>query len=248
MIKKILLTRPAGFNDEIAAALQARKIQVVQAPLVQIQELNLATAQRPPDGYLDPEQYIIFTSQNAIDYAGDLIPQLALAAKTNVFAVGPATKMRLEALGILAIAPDRPGSEPLLSLPVFAAPFAKKVLIVTGRLGRDYLETTLQDRGATVARYECYERVPQRIENLDALIAEGYDAILVTSTDILQALSSHLSEASRRRVVLCVTASRIADVARRLGYIQLIEAPDASVSGILEALTRDPSNQGAEFP
>jgi len=37
MIKKILLTRPAGFNDEIAAALQARKIQVVQAPLVQIQ-------------------------------------------------------------------------------------------------------------------------------------------------------------------------------------------------------------------
>ena len=152
MIEKILLTRPAGFNDEIAAALQARKVQVVQAPLIKIQGLNLVTAQLPPDGYLDPEQYIIFTSQNAIDYSGDLIPQLARTAKANVFAVGPATKMRLEALGVLAVASDQPGSEPLLSLPVFAAPFTKKVLIVTGLLGRDYLETTLQDRGATLAR------------------------------------------------------------------------------------------------
>ena len=50
MIEKILLTRPAGFNDEIAAALQARKVQVVQAPLVRIQGLNLAMAQLPPDG------------------------------------------------------------------------------------------------------------------------------------------------------------------------------------------------------
>ena len=248
MIEKILLTRPAGFNDQIAAALQARKVQVVQAPLIQIQGLNLVTAQLSPDGYLDPEQYIIFTSQNAIDYSGDLIPQLVRTAKANVFAVGPATKMRLEALGVLAVASDKPGSEPLLSLPVFAAPFTKKVLIVTGLLGRDYLETTLQDRGATVARYECYERVPQRIENLDELIAEGYNAILVTSTDILQALSSQLTGVSRQHVVLCVTASRIADVARRLGYSQIIEAPDASVSGILEGLTLDPSNQGAEFP
>ena len=70
MIKKILLTRPAGFNDEIAAALQARKVQVVQAPLVRIQGLNLAMAQLPPDGYLDPEQYIIFTSQTKILFQG----------------------------------------------------------------------------------------------------------------------------------------------------------------------------------
>ena len=41
MIEKILLTRPAGFNDQIAAALQARKVQVVQAPLIQVQGLNL---------------------------------------------------------------------------------------------------------------------------------------------------------------------------------------------------------------
>ncbi len=247
MIEKMLLTRPAGFNDEIAAALQARHVQVVQAPLIQIQGLNLAAA-LPPAGYLDPEQYIIFTSQNAIDYAGDFIPQLVRAAKANVFAVGPATQLRLEALGVLAVAPDQPGSEPLLSLPVFAAPFAKRVLIVTGRLGRDYLETTLQDRGATVDRYECYERVPLRVKNLDDLIAQGYNAILVTSIDILQVLSNHLTEAGRRRVVLCVTASRIADAARRLGFAQLIEAPDASVSGILEGLTRDPTNQGVEFP
>jgi len=247
MIEKILLTRPAGFNDEIAAALQARKVQVVQAPLIQVQGINLKAAQSPLDPSGDAEQHIIFTSQNAINYAGDLIPQLARMKKAKVFAVGPATKMRLKTLGISAIAPDQPGSEPLLSLPMFAAPFAKRVLIVTGRMGRDYLETTLKDRGATVARFECYQRIPQRIENLEALIAEGYNAILVTSTDILQALSSHLPKASRRRVVLCVTASRIADDARRLGYTQLIQAPDASVSGILEGLTHGSSHQGAEF-
>ena len=167
MIEKILLTRPAGFNDELAGALAAQGIAVLQAPLVRIQGLDPAGLRLEPKILLDPEQVIIFTSQNAIDYAGDLIPQLAQAAKAHVFAVGPATQMRLKEMGIVATAPDQPGSEPLLSLPAFTAPFDKKVLIVTGRLGRDYLETTLRARGAAVARYECYERVPLLIQNLD---------------------------------------------------------------------------------
>lgn len=248
MIEKILLTRPAGFNDELAAALAAQGVAVLQAPLIRIQGLNLAALRPQSKKLLDPEQVIIFTSQNAIEYAGDLIPKLVQTDKANVFAVGPATQMRLKELGVLATAPDQPGSEPLLSLPVFTAPFEKKVLIVTGRLGRDYLETTLRARGATVARYECYERVPLLIQNFDDIIAQGYNHILVTSTDILQALSSQLTEASRAQVMLCVTAKRIKDAARSLGFTALIEAPDASVSGILKGLSNESSNQGAESP
>lgn len=245
MIEKILLTRPAGFNDELAGALAAQGIAVLQAPLVRIQGLDPAGLRPEPKILLDPEQVIIFTSQNAIDYAGDLIPQLAQAAKAHVFAVGPATQMRLKEMGIVATAPDQPGSEPLLSLPAFTAPFDKKVLIVTGRLGRDYLETTLRARGAAVARYECYERVPLLIQNLDDMIAQGYHHILVTSTDILQALASHLTALSRPQVVLCVTAKRIKEAAHSLGLTAVIEAPDASVSGILKALTSQSSNQSS---
>ena len=246
MIKKILLTRPEGFNDELAVALKACGVGVLQAPLIRIQGLNLTALRPDPEISFDPEQVIIFTSQNAIEHAGDFVAQLARAGNGKIFAVGPATKTKLAALGILAAAPDQPGSEPLLSLPAFTAPFDKKVLIVTGRLGRDTLETTLRARGATVARFECYERVPLLIANLDAMITQGFNHILVTSTDILQALSNNLTEPLRSRVVLCVTAKRIKNAAQAMGFTALIEAPDASVSGILAALTHERSNQGAE--
>ncbi len=87
--------------------------------------------------------------------------------------------MRLKEMGIVATAPDQPGSEPLLSLPAFTAPFDKKVLIVTG----DWVGITLRRPCARAAqrfaRYECYERVPLLIQNLDDMIAQGYHHILV---------------------------------------------------------------------
>jgi uroporphyrinogen-III synthase len=236
VIKRLLLTRPAGFNGDLLTACQQLGCQCYEAPLIRIAPLP-APIVTPEVEVLAVARAQIYTSQNAITHAEDALLAIGRDPLSRVYAVGPATQKHLEGLGIAAIAPESPGSEPLLALPDFQDVDGLSITIVTGLGGRDHLDVTLRARGANVARYACYAREKIHRPDLENVVSkEGYDHVLVTSVDLLDALTENLSTHLRAGVTVCATSPRIAEAAIDRGYRQIISAQDASVSGILRAL------------
>jgi uroporphyrinogen-III synthase len=232
MAGNLVLTRPAGSNAQLQAALRQAGVRTFEAPLIEIKPINSG---------LDievPLACVIFTSQNAVAHAPEVIARLRKASEAVVFAVGTATKQKLAGEQISALAPIQPGSEFLLQLEELQQVKGKTIMVVTGRAGRGLIETELAERGARVMRYECYQRLPLDPPELERRLKGGeFDHVLVTSVDVLTALMGCLRQSLYSKITLVVTAARIAEVASKKGFKQLIQARGAGVAEVLEAVT-----------
>ena len=239
MPDNLVLTRPAGSNFQLRQVLQAAGVRIVEMPLIEITaRVPLVTHEPFSDAPSAPRTFI-FTSQNAVQHAPQIIARLQNQPSTDVFAVGAATQEMLARQNIQAQAPARPGSEYLLNLKGLQHVLGQKITIVTGRSPRGLLESALVERGAVVNSYECYERHPLQPVLLAQHLEQGhFDHVLVTSVDILQALMGCLGQGFASKVTLVVTAARIAEAAFSEGFNQLIEARDASAAGVLDAMQR----------
>ena len=232
MAGNLVLTRPVGSNAQLEAALRQAGIRTFEAPLIEIQATNSGL---PIE---EPLAAVIFTSQNAVEHAPEVIAWLRKASETVVFAVGAATKQKLADEQISALAPIQPGSEFLLQLEELRSVKGKTITMVTGRGGRRLLETELAERGARVRRYECYQRLLLDPPGLEPRLQHGeFDHVLVTSVDVLTALMSCLGQGLYSNVTLVVTAARIAEAASKKGFKRLIQARGAGVAEVLEAVT-----------
>ena len=89
MAGNLVLTRPVGSNAQLEAALRQAGIRTFEAPLIEIQATNSGL---PIE---EPLAAVIFTSQNAVEHAPEVIAWLRKASETVVFAVGAATKQKL---------------------------------------------------------------------------------------------------------------------------------------------------------
>ena len=236
MGKGLLLTRPAGFNDALTVACRQQGIPTFEAPLIKIVPCSTPLIE-PRFAQPAAGQVQIYTSRNAVMFADPVILANARRPEVRVFGVGSATASQLKNLGIDAIAPQKPGSEALLELPFFKQIRNLQVTLVTGLGGRELLETTLRDRGATVVRVACYAREKVIRPDLEQIVStRGFDHILITSVDLLAGLTANLGGPLISSVTLCVTAPRIASAAVDQGYQRIISAEDASSDRIMSAL------------
>lgn len=238
----VLVTRPAEQAEPLCAAIESAGGQVQRLPLLRIEACAPTEILRQQLG--SPHDAVLFTSVNAVRHALTIQPDPRhWPARTA--AIGAATAAAIRAAGLpAAIQPaSEYSTEGLLAHPDFQQLGGQRLLLVTGRGGREMLEDTLRARGADVTRAEVYERLPQsQAEATVRGALQDCDVAVVTSGETLRqllAVTPTDMQPSLRRLKLVVPGERVLQMARAHGFAGRMECPQPmSDTGILRALMR----------
>ncbi|HEY9459846.1 MAG TPA: uroporphyrinogen-III synthase [Paralcaligenes sp.] len=169
----IVLTRPGGKNGPLALRLNDAGLSTLVLPALVVQPLACHRSEFPfPDDY----DLIVFVSGNAARFYLDQFAQLGSGrqwpAHTLLATVGRASAQPLYDAGFIApthiLHPPSGGqnqaqdSEALWSLLQPCINGLKRVLIIRGETGREWLAQHLEQAGAAVLRHAIYRREPAR--------------------------------------------------------------------------------------
>lgn len=245
--KRILLTRPAGQNESLAAALQAHGAATCCLPLIEIvppDDADAAALQALAP-HLADFALAFFVSPNAVAHALRLLPRACWPAGARVATVGPGSAKALHDAGFSEVIVPQTGfdSEAVLALPAFAAArvAGRRVLILRGNGGRELLAETLSARGAQVTLRTCYRRRAPALQAgplLKAASEGGLQAIVFSSSEAVSNLAQCLGANMRgllQAAPVFVPHARIAQRVRELGGFELIETGPGD-AGLLTAL------------
>ena len=242
----ILITRPAGQAQELCAAVTAKGFTAHCLPMLQVLPLaKLAPEQQRQVQHLDNYQHLIFVSANAVRYGMECIesccPQLPVGL--DWYAVGDGTARLLLPFGVEAHTPGSAmSSEGLLALPQLQQVEGARVLIVKGEGGRQTLAEALGRRGARVDELACYRRAAPELAPRELalkLVQWEIELVMISSGEGLSNMLALLSPAETTKfslITLLVPSPRVADIAHKAGFEQVITAENASDSAMLRAL------------
>lgn len=225
---RVLVTRTEPGASRQADALAAKGLQPVKLPLMEIEPVTCLLGRDLPE-------VVVVLSAHAVRHGADAI---ACWGQARVWlAVGKATARALEEMGVHAIWPDRESSEGLLEIPELVRCAGRKVAILCGESPRPLLKATLQERGAEVAEYHVYRRLPVKgISDYHKRLCD-VSAVMVSSVEGLHAFADLWTTCGGpKSVMLCVGSARIAraGVSRGFENLRLLEAQTGT--GIGDAL------------
>ncbi len=194
--KWIVITRPQHQAKALQEKLEAAGANTILFPLLEIKAVGDSSAAREKLARIKDYDLVIFTSANAVTYALKWLDKNKLG---NVAAIGKKTARLLESHAInVNFFPEQGfNSEALLAMPQIQSYAAnKKIAILRGQNGRDFLKNGLQKQGAEVEYIDVYQRVfPQ--SNLEPLHQhlknKQLDIILITSGNSLTNLFKFLA-------------------------------------------------------
>lgn len=253
----VLVTRPEPQASEWVAALQAHGQAAQALPLLQI-EADPAFAPHVAQAWetLGDTALVMFVSPNAVARFFDQAPEASRwHAGTWAAATGPGTVRALLAAGvpesrILAPRPDAAAfdAETLWAHALAAHDWQdRRVIIVRGDGGRDWLASRFREVGAALSIVSAYRSVPvlwtplARQQVQAALKSPAQVLWLFSSSKAIEILREHLAEqgASASAWRALATHPRIAATARAAGYGHVAEIrPDlAAVLAGAAALT-----------
>ncbi|KAK79477.1 uroporphyrinogen-III synthase [Bordetella holmesii CDC-H643-BH] len=204
-----ILTRPAGRNEALAARLRNAGWDVRLWPA-----LLLDTLPAPAAGHPRPEDFdlVIFVSGNAARiYLGQVYPAHGdWPAATMAATVGPSSARSLLSSGLFGanttvLYPDKAApthdSEALWRVIRARAVMPRKVLLLRGTRGRDWLADQLRQAGAEVTVHAIYRRLPAQwdaaqLESVRLWAAQGRQVTwLMTSAEGIDAIGAQLTRA-----------------------------------------------------
>lgn len=240
----IVLTRPLGQADALAAALGALGATTCGFPVTEILPLADPAPLVALGARLSDFSLAFFVSANAVRHTCAVLPAAGWPADLRVATVGPASAQALREAGFREVlAPQtRHDSEGVLDLVAFQpeAVAGRKVLILRGDGGRELLADTLRARGAIVEYQSCYQRRCARLDPAPLRApASPIDAIVFSASEAIAHFCQILGDAARpllASVPVFVPHPRIAEAAQRAGAraVVLTPAGDAGiVAGIL---------------
>jgi uroporphyrinogen-III synthase len=242
--RRILVLRPQDQAEELAAALRAAGAEPVAVPAIRILP---ASDWAPVEAALGrPHGWTVFTSVNGVRAVAGRLggALLAQAAAGRLAAVGPATAAALREHGLeVAFVPARYTTVALgEELP---GPPGPVCLVRAGAAGAD-LETILSRRGFTVERVDAYRTEPAGTAAITAALAEGVDAVALTSASIATAFAAaHRAAgatgasgpgAGRRRGALVSIGPATTAACRAEGLPVAAEASPHTIPGLVAAL------------
>jgi uroporphyrinogen III methyltransferase/synthase len=242
----VVITRPAGQSNELIRQLSAAGIDSLEFPLIDIAPVADDAPLRAALGSLERYALVVFVSPNAVDHAfarRDGIWPHALP----VGVVGPGSVQALARHGVAApahqvISPNSTNDDESTNFDsegLFAAIEAslgptglegKRVLIVRGDGGREWLADRLREAGAEVEAVAAYRRIVPEPSiggwaRVHALLAGAPHAWLLTSSEGVRNLhelaQEHLTAdelVQLKRATLVTPHPRIAQTARALGF------------------------------
>lgn len=244
----VLITRPSNQADNLKLAIESAGAKALSLPLIEINTLDDALAiqeLRNKVLELDSYQSLIFVSNNAVSFGGEVInnywPQFPTGI--DVIAIGPTTaEAASEQLGCEVIQPSGGmTSEDILRLPALFNVSEQKVGIVRGQGGRELLADTLRERGAIVDYLEAYRRTSVDYTSADfcnKLQKAGVNVLTVSSGEALDRLTLLLTGngAMLQQLKLLVPSERIGRQAEKAGYEQVHNASGADLLSFVSAL------------
>lgn len=195
---------------------------------------------------LDQQDWLIFISPQAVSASIDEIKRVKpkLPNHVQIAAVGASTAKALQQAGftVSAVPSHEWNSESLLALPEFKELTGKKIAVVRGEGGRDYLENTLKAKHARVLSVIAYQRIlPQQdpSECIRLLQKKAINIIICTSGEGVQNLKQLLGPKTWpliKDLPLIVVSERIKSLASLLGFQTIWVAKNASDTAILAQL------------
>jgi uroporphyrinogen III methyltransferase / synthase len=242
----VVITRPAGQSDALAAQLAAAGVATLEFPLIDIARADDIGPLQAALASLERYALVVFVSPNAVDYAfseyNAIWPHALPVGVVGPGSVAALARHSVEAPAYKVIspfaAPDDDGarfdSEALFAAlddSLNAATLeGKRVLIVRGDGGREWLAERLREAGAEVDTVAAYRRlVPEPSvgawQRIHALLAGEPHAWLVTSSEGVRNLDElaheHLNAGEigqLKHATLVTPHPRIAQTARGLGF------------------------------
>jgi uroporphyrinogen-III synthase len=215
--RRILVTRPKHLAAGLRGLIEQAGGEAVLFPAIEIVDVPAP----PALGRLAEYDMAIFVSPTAAQRAVSLLK--ALPENLSVAAVGAGTKRELERLGVSRVIAPVAGADSEALLAVLNDVRDKRVLILRGEGGREWLGETLAARGAKVEYAPCYRRVRPRS---DAASLPEVDAVTASSADGLDNLLEMLGERARD-VPWFVPHARVAEHASARGLRKVIVAGPA---------------------
>lgn len=244
-----VITRPVGQSDGLAVRLAQHGVRTLDFPLISIAPVIDEAPLRAALGALERYALVVFVSPNAVDRAFACYATVSSIwpPALPVAVVGPASVAALARHGVAAPEhrvvspsgaeeeePARFDSESLyaaLEKTFGANAFAgKRVLIVRGDGGREWLAERLREAGAEVETVAAYRRVVPEPPiaawtQVHALLEGAPHAWLVTSSEGVRNLDElareHLTAGEiveLRHAPLVAPHPRIAETARSMGF------------------------------
>ncbi|MFP6559876.1 fused uroporphyrinogen-III synthase HemD/membrane protein HemX [Paraburkholderia sp. B3] len=280
-----VITRPAGQSAALAARLVARGLRTLEFPLISIEPVRDDAPLREALAALDRYALVVFVSPNAVDCAFAAYASISSIwpHALPVAVVGPASVAALARHGVAApghrvISPTGTGDEEPArfdSESLYAALEAqlgadalagRRVLIVRGDGGREWLAERLREAGAEVEAVAAYRRVVPEPSiaawaQVHALLAGVPHAWLVTSSEgarnLAELAREHLTAGEIVELYhapLVAPHPRIADTARGMGFdrITVSGAGDdrivETLLGLASSVVQPVQNNPAQAP
>jgi uroporphyrinogen-III synthase len=225
-VKAILVTRPGGSEDPLAAALTDRGYRVHAVPTVgteaaDIQEESLA-------GF----DWIVVTSAAGVA----ALPSLPTASRWA--AVGEATAAALAARGVDAdLVPAATNGAAIAA--AFPEPRGQRVLLARADAAAEDLPRMLRERGAEVVELSVYHTVEAPAGSAAALadaLADGDLAGVVFASG--SAVRGFLGLGGTPSLPAITIGPRTTAVARELGFAVAGEATKQTTVGLVDAVVR----------
>ena len=236
---RVLVTRPASQAFNLSEQLSAAGLTPIPYPSIEIQTIDADPRARQQLSQLAEQDYLIFTSANAVSHADQLLKRHWPKLPNQLVAIGPKTADNLRRIGltpsIIAQAPFT--SESLLDkFPVQLD--AKTATLIKGEGGRSFLADQLRQRGLALQSIDVYRRGRPEYT---ALPDETLDYITISSQLALSNLFALLptrAEQLKQHCHFIVFSQRIAEYAQSLGCQHVDASPEASDEGLVSTILR----------
>ncbi len=230
--RTVAVTRARAQASALAARLRALGADVVEAPAIRTQPLDVTLPD--PSGY----DLLCVTSPAGAERLFDHLHDARDLAGVTVAAIGPGTARALRTRGVEAdVVPERAVAEGLVE--ALANVPVRRALIARAAEGRDVLPDALRARGAEVDVVALYETVPESLDEAAREAAAAADYVLFTSASTVRffaaAAGTEALHGPRLASIGPVTSAEL----RAHGAEPALEADPHTPAGLLEALLRD---------
>ena len=242
-----MITRPAHQATGLSQKLESEGATVFIFPTLEITAAELSTQSKKTIHQIDQFDMIIFISPNAVEHGLNHIQDNIILPKNILLAtIGQGSAKTLSHK--LGKQPDITphnnfNSEGLLATDAMQEIANKRILIIRGNGGREYLKETLEQRGASVEYLTAYQRKKPTTSttNLEQYLQNNQiAAIVITSIESLK----NLVEMTPKTVIsnlfnipLLLINSRLTDAAKKIGFSnKLLIAKEACDDEIVSSL------------
>lgn len=241
----IIITRPESQSESLKNKILALHGNPILFPTITIASFEKNDPLQDVLTHINKYDIAVFVSINAVQ---NVAPSWPHHSKLKIAAIGKSTARALQKYHIsVDYFPDEIfNSESLLDLPVFQKVTGKNILLFSGEGGRNFLQDTLQNRGARVTKIPVYQRImPQINVAIPYIMNSSHEFIIVVTSNesllnLIKMFSKPFLQDWLYKIPILVISSRIHRYALELGFNPslLILAKNATDEAILDALIK----------